>query len=208
MKILSLFRAFDMIAILTLTACVTTAHDPATPAPSAFSSIDGRYAALLGEEYRMAANLFNANGYSDAIARFQAKAAEAQSGQWVYPDSPAEGESRQAQAYDELNGALMFIMDEKNAPWMAKAQVNYDCWINIPSEDGCRRNFSKAMSSLAPSDDLVKKEVVYFETDSSEITPDARSALEALARQVRMSKYILIRLTGFRFLTAQHRIGV
>ncbi len=192
------FLPFILTLSTLLTGCATSSGTgpAASSTMPSFASIDGSSAAVLGQEYRMIADLFSANGYKEAAVKFDSRARAAQNGQWIYPDPPPEDKNEQIQAYDDLNGALLFAMNKENVPWLARAQVNYDCWINAPSEDECRRNFDRAMHSLTLPDAPFKTDTVYFGADSSEIPAETYEKLQILVGQMRMSKNIAIKLIG------------
>lgn len=178
----------------TLTGCAA-APGAAKPDTAAYSSIDGQYAPALAEEYRMLAPLMQANGRGDIATLFYRKAGDAAAGRWAVPEAPA-GEEAHMKAYDALTGALMFAMSPENALYLAKAQVNYDCWVRIPSEDGCQRNFSRAMQGLTLPEKDARVESVFFDDDSSVLNAGTHGMLEAIASQARMNKGFALRLKG------------
>lgn len=189
-----LFPVWALCVLPALGGCVTTGAT-AKPEAAAYSSIDGQYAPALAGEYRILAALMKANGRGDIESLMKRKAADAAAGRWSLPETPG-GDEAQMKAYDALTGALMFAMSPENALYLARAQASYDCWVKVPSEDGCQRNFSKAMQGLVPREKSARTESIFFADDSSVLSEDVHTTLAAIASQARMNKGFALRLKG------------
>lgn len=187
------FRPFMMLHLLVLAACMAAPAIQQTS--SSYKSIDSAHARLLGQEYRNLTALMKVNRETALANRLLSKADDADQGRWVYPEAPGQDEKLD-RAHDNLTSALMLLMNAENAEWLAKAQANYDCWAGGSTDEGCRRNFETAMQSLSIPDQAIKTESVFFADDSSVLSPEAHSRLEAVANQVRMNKSLVIELQG------------
>ncbi len=180
-------------ALMTMTACLATTTTMSIPD----SGIDGQYAGILAQQYETGAALAGVNGLNDLSTHFQQHGAMAAAGQWTrpitVPENPADPDL--TEAYEMLMMSLMSAMNAENALWLARAQVNYDCWA-ITLDERCKSDFDKALRSLTIPPEALQPRVVYFAADSSELSAETRATLEAVARTMRMHKMVNIRLTG------------
>lgn len=186
---------------LSLQACITMTA--ATPAPE-YTGMQNPYAGVVGHEYQALAVMMNVNG-DDAIAeRFRYKAGAADAGFWAYPDVvPENAPEELIEAEDSLNAALGTAMNDENALWLARAQVNYDCWLNTtmmaagsPLLDGCRRDYEKAMRGISLPEGMLQTQSVFFGTDSSALDETSHAMLANLGNLLRMNHAITVRLVG------------
>ena len=191
-KIAANFIAFGFV-LVTMTACLATT----TSMQAADSGIDGQYAGMLAQQYQTMAALAGVNGLNDLSAHFQRRGAAAAAGQWVRPDPVPENttDPELNEAHDMLVMSLTSVMSAENALWLARAQVNYDCWASTLDES-CKSDFDKALRSLAIPPEALQAKAVYFPADSSELSAETRMTLEAIARTMRMHKMVNIRLVG------------
>lgn len=179
-----------------LAACLATSQDSYQP-----SGIDGTFAsAELARQYQTMAALFEVNGRYDTARQFNARARLARRGHWAQPASlnPEGGplaQPEQAEGRELLMLGLTQVMNAENALWLARAQVNYECWIET-GEEACRNDFDKAMQGVSIPEEALQTRSVYFDADSSELTPETRETLAGIANMVRMNKMVNIRLVG------------
>lgn len=134
------FCALFMV-VLMLCGCAASrqADDSAEP------SVPSVHADLLAKEYNSMAMLSQANGEYKMAAFFNARAGSAGRGHWVRPESSTNPVL--LAAHDELMRGLTEAMIPENALWLARAQVNYECWLKR-NDDDCRRHFERAMQSV------------------------------------------------------------
>lgn len=90
---------------------------------------------------------------------------------------------------------LTQVMNAENSLWLARAQVNYECWVLI-NEETCRQDFEKAMQGLTIPAESMQTQSVYFDADSSKLSPETHAILTGIANMVRMNKIVNIRLVG------------
>ena len=189
---------FFLLLCFCVSACVATGGNlqPEVYSPTA---IDGRYAETLAQEYQRTATLLSVNGEKALAARFEAKSLKAWAGVWDYPDVPgARATADIEKTYQGLGTALMTSMNADNAQWLARAQVNYDCWAaESPSlKDGCRRDTQKALRSVTIPEHAFRPYVIYFDAESAIVGAEAEKTLESLAMRARMDKTFEIHLAG------------
>lgn len=179
--------------LMTLNACLATTQTVTAPE----SGIDGQYAGLLAEQYQTMAALAGVNGDNILSAHFQQRGVMAAAGRWLRPDPAPENfaDPELAEAHDMLLMSLTSAMNAENALWLARAQVNYDCWA-MTLDERCKGDFDKALRSLTIPPEALQPRVVYFTADSSELSAETHATLEAVARTMRMHKMVNIRLTG------------
>ncbi|MGZ9109366.1 MAG: OmpA family protein [Micavibrio sp.] len=191
-KIAANFIALGFVLMM-LSACLATTT--ALKAPE--SGIDGQYAGMLAQQYQTMAALAGVNGLTNLSAHYQQRGVAAAAGQWVrpapVPDTPADPEL--VEAHDLLLMSLTSVMNAENALWLARAQVNYDCWA-LTLDESCKSDFDKALRMLAIPPEALQAQTVYFPADSSALSPETRATLESIARTMRMHKMVNIRLTG------------
>ena len=172
----------------------TTAPSAIQTTPSPQSRIDGEYAGMLAQQYETMAALFSVNGRNDAANAFAARAALATAGQWLEPEPVGEAEDL-TDPREILMMALTQAMNGENALWLARAQVNYDCWAII-REESCQSDFDKAMRSITIPAEALQAQSVYFDKDSSALSEDTRTKLMNIANMLRMNKMVDVRLIG------------
>ena len=193
------FKALALSALLVpvLAGCLTTGTQSAAP-QAHHSRIDGEYANILAGQYDAAGALFSVNGQDRAAAAFRGQSARAMLGDWAEPQSvpPETGTPEMEESRAVLMMALTQVMNAENALWLARAQVNFDCWA-LTLEESCRRDFDKAMRSLTIPAESMQTQSVYFDADSSILNPDTREKLMKTATMLRMNKMVNVRLTGF-----------
>lgn len=191
-KIAANFIALGFILMM-MNGCIATTT--ALKAPE--SGIDGQYAGMLAQQYQTMAALAGVNSQTGLSTHFQKRGIAAAAGQWVrpvpVPDNAADPEL--VEAHDLLLMSLTSVMNAENALWLARAQVNYDCWV-ITLDESCKRDFDKALRSLAIPPEALQAQAVYFPADSSVLSPETHATLEAIARTMRMHKMVNIRLAG------------
>lgn len=163
--------------------------------PANMGTIDSQYAHYLGAEYSRLNGLLTANNMEESGQRFMQKATQATYGEWIPPEIPPQDRLDLSKAYTSLMAGLFAAMDPQNAPFLAKAQVNYDCWVLVGSEE-CHSHYLKAMNSIDTPKSATKTETIYFAAQSSELTEEAREKLASLAMAVRMNKTLSVRLIG------------
>ncbi|MGB8274498.1 MAG: OmpA family protein [Alphaproteobacteria bacterium] len=141
-----------------LAACAT----PAPPSASSFNQgLNEGYTALVAEE----------NGENDYVsgALFGGKGAAAAANELVLPEDPSTHPVHESEVAD-ITGAhsrLMSYLDrgarEIRPSWAAKAQTNFDCWVEEASEKNvrggvlqpagvaaCKAAFDEAMAKIEP----------------------------------------------------------
>lgn len=191
---MKVMRFLALIGVVLVTgACVATTSGGLQR--GGYSSIDSRHAVLLAQEYQEAAALMSANSRGDIARKFSLKAAEAMTGRWSYPETPGVDPAL-GKAYGDLTSALMFAMNGENAKWLARAQVNYDCWAIGAKDSNCRKNFDKAMQNIGTPERMVRKESIYFDDDSSVLSPASQKKLGDVAMTARMNKGLVLHLSG------------
>lgn len=188
---------------LSLQACITTTVFN-EPAPPQYTGMENPYAGIVGHEYQSLAMLMDVNGDAEIAARFREKIGAAGAGLWAYPDAVPEAAPEEiVEAADSLNAALGTAMNDENALWLARAQVNFDCWLNTqmtaagsPLLDGCRRDFEKAMRGISLPEGMLQTQSVFFDTDSSALSDETHATLARLGTLLRMNRAITVRLVG------------
>lgn len=197
-RVVSMLKLGMAIAVaLGVTACLATLPQQAEPP----SGIDGRFASSeLARQYQTMAALFEINGRHDTARQFNNRAALARRGQWAQPIIPSAegdptGKPAQAEGREILMLGLTQVMNAENALWLARAQVNYECWVET-GEESCQQDFDKAMQGIVIPEDALQTKAVYFDADSSELSAETRDTLAGIANMVRMNKMVNIRLVG------------
>jgi outer membrane protein OmpA-like peptidoglycan-associated protein len=159
-------------------------------------SMGSPFQAALQSEY--AALAAHERGYGDwpDTAYFVAKAKAAAMGEAVAPTSMDERDLP-AKYVDELTAArqdLMMVMGQgaadANPPVAAKAQANFDCWMEEAEEDRqpthieeCKQNFMIAIEQLKTPPMPATPFVVYFDLDSSALDAEAMATLDTVAAE-------------------------
>jgi OOP family OmpA-OmpF porin len=150
---------------------------------------------------------------------FSAKASTAASGKAVAPDDFAT-QHVWPEYKDELTNARGRLMIALGRPSVnarpdlaAKAQANFDCWMEEAAEPWwqpadlafCRNNFETAMAGLeemkvsekplaqAPR---LEEFLVFFDFDSARLTTEAREILKSAAMAATKGHYMRLVLTG------------
>jgi|GEM_PF-6399770 outer membrane protein OmpA-like peptidoglycan-associated protein len=185
---------FAVLLAMGLGGCLTTAQQTMQTSQTPQSRIDGEYAGMLVQQYDTMAALFSVNGRNDVAQAFAARAALATAGQWVEPEPIGDAEDL-TDPREVLMMALTQVMNAENALWLARAQVNYDCWAII-REESCQSDFDKAMRSLTIPAEALQTQSVYFDADSSALSEDTRTKLMNIANMLRMNKMVDVRLLG------------
>lgn len=177
-------------------------------------AVGSPFTQALAAEYKTFANreLKDMFDYPDAL-HFARKGLAAASGESVMPE-PVNDWNLSEEHIKELGaarGRLVVAFDlggREIAPaTAAKAQVNYDCWIEQQEENWqthdiltCKKSFEEAMNELeglvhqapqpVPSDEpppMIPEEAMYlvfFNWDAYDISASAESVLEAVAKEV------------------------
>lgn len=158
------------------------------------SRIDAAYAPVLAQHYETVTALYRVNGLYDLADLFAQHTAIAMTGVWVEPMRPGIAPEK-GDAHAMLMTALTDAMNGENALWLARAQVNYDCW-NISDDDSCKKDFDKAMRAITIPAQSLQTRAVYFDADSSALSDDTRTQLMNIANMLRMNKMLDVRLTG------------
>lgn len=201
----TLHGAVAVAAVLALGACGTPkVVDEAVnskPASSEFNrSLQADYVALATSELQQADR-------SDA-EHYSMKAIDASEGKTVPPDlvtarglEPASA-SELSTARSELVAALNSPNAAKNPAIAAKAQSNFDCWLEQQEEGWqyddiarCRDGYKTAMQTLTapvaaqpPAETQSVRKVVYFKFDSDELIPSSQSELTNLINEAKLKK--------------------
>lgn len=181
------------LALMMLSGCLATTAQDKTPD----SGIDGSFAPALSQQYQTMAALFDVNGRTETARQFKARASAANRGRWAQPEAVPEnaGSTAQVEGREALMLGLTQVMNAENALWLARAQVNYECWVMI-GEETCQQDFDKAMQGLTIPAESMQTQSVYFDPDSSKLSPETHATLTGIANMVRMNKMVNIRLVG------------
>ncbi len=179
--------------MLLVAACATAP----VQAPSFVSAVDATYAGILSQQYDAMGSLLSVNGHNHAASIFNTQFTHAATGRWVEPQTPPPEDDRTALKNERaiLMTGLNQMMTGENALWLARAQVNFDCWVLV-REDACQRDFEKAIRSLTIPKDFMLPQSVYFAPDSSELSEETRIKLMDMAHMLRMNKILNIRVLG------------
>lgn len=181
------------LALIMLTGCMATTAQNNIPD----SGIDGAFAPVLSQQYQTMAALYDVNGRTETARQFKARASAAKRGRWAQPESLPENteNSAQAEGREALMLGLTQVMNAENSLWLARAQVNYECWV-MTGEETCQQDFDKAMQGLTIPAESMQTQSVYFDADSSKLSPETHATLTGIANMVRMNKMVNIRLVG------------
>ena len=198
------------------------AAESATAGGSAFSK-------ALHKEYLTVAKRELAEADRRDAIHFAKKASAAAAGQAVAPDEV--GSRRVSKPYDAgLADAHARLVAALKGPGVdlkpaaaAKAQANFDCWLQEAAEPWwqpadlafCKKNFEAAMAELeaakpaaaaAPSQDFL----VFFDFDSSALSAEAVSILGEVRAAAKPGSYSRIMATGHTDTvgTPQYNLGL
>lgn len=187
----------------------------------------------LYSEYLTIAERELAEADRENSMHFSSKATAAASGKAVGPDDFStwkvhpeyEAELRDARA--KLVAALNSPAAATNPVLAAKAQANFDCWMEECSEPWwqpadralCRENFEKAMAGLAaaqppaspsPKATAAESFLVFFDFDSAALTPEARDIVKTAADAAKKGSYKALLVTGHadRAGSAEYNLGL
>jgi len=214
---------FAVIAVAGLTtACANYDLEMVSAMPGSGSAFKD---SLQREYVKVAYDEDHEDDWKDA-AYFADKATMAAKGMDVGPQEvgermiPDANKKEISFARSDLMNALAQIDKVGNLPALARAQAQFDCWLQEQEEnnqqadiDQCRLAFQKSMSLLnmaqakpvakpmpapkpvaEPMMPKAKKFVVLFGYDSAELTPSAKAIIAAAVNEARASlpKMILI----------------
>ncbi len=213
------------IAAVALPACLLMAcSDQAVPQFEHTAVTQPSFNGELARNYK-AFTEFEANqmyDYSSAV-HFAKKGMKVAQGEEVAPEDPAHWGIDDPTKLNELQSARARLMRDlqsdarTRAPAaLAKAQEQYDCWVEEQSEewqsayiDACREGFLAAISQAEGTHVVVQREqrvqrpqqprqyLVFFAWDKSNLNPDARRVLGSIVAQLRSEKYRGVRITGY-----------
>ena len=199
------------------------AAESATPGGSAFSK-------ALHKEYLEVARREFAEADRDSAVRYSKKASAAAAGQSVAPDEL--GSRRVSPPYDagladarkRLTAALGGSAVQDKPAALAKAQANFDCWLQEAAEPWwqpadlafCKKNFEAAMAEVEAAKSAAKAAppqtdfLVFFDFDSSALTPEALSILTEVRQAAKPGSYTSIIATGHTDTvgTAEYNLGL
>lgn len=174
----------------------------------------------LAREYKSFA-IYEADRMVDWIDAdyFAAKALTAASGQTPAPEATADW-NLDADDANELAAARADLLAKLNdgartqyPDLAARAQANFDCWMEQQEEDwqtrhinACKRTFQAAMAAMGPTEVSAPAQpkferiedgaVVFFDHDSSALNPAAETKLKALANRLMDDRSIVVTVTG------------
>jgi outer membrane protein OmpA-like peptidoglycan-associated protein len=185
---------FALLLAAGLGGCLTATTSQYPEKITTSSRIDGEYGPVLAQHYETMAALYRINGMRELADLFAGRTALAITGIWVEPMRP-NASAEKEHAFTMLMTALTDAMNGENALWLARAQVNYDCW-NISDDDSCKKDFDKAMRAITIPIQSLQTKAVYFDADSSALSDDTRTQLMNIANMLRMNKMLDVRLTG------------
>lgn len=208
-----------VMSILALGACSSTGivgqAENAPPASSALNrSLQEHYVALAKSELSEVDRT--------SARHYAAKALDASSGNAVGPDNIATRNALRAhkvegvQAKDlavarsHLVAALATPQATENPMLAAKAQSNFDCWLEQQQEGwqyddiaACRKGFESAMKSIAaakvaerPTKKPVEK-TVYFKFDSDELVNSSQSEMDNIVHEVKLAKPKSVKIISY-----------
>ena len=143
-------------------------------------------------------------GDRGSARHYALKAKEAASGQAVRPDevssrriNPPESTAL-TDARARLVTALASPEATKKPAEAAKAQTNFDCWMEQQEEGwqyndiaACRKGFDTAMLALAPekvAEKAPERQMVHFKFDSTELTEQSKAEMADIVREVQLAK--------------------
>lgn len=185
-------------------------------------NVEGKsFNAELAREYKSFAR-YEADRMLDWIDAdyFAAKAIAAAEGKTVAPEMTADWnlDDADAAALAEARTRLVAKLDSgARAQWpdvAARAQANFDCWMEQQEEDwqtrhinACKQAFQTAMATMTPTETKVSIKapafqrieegaVVYFDHDVAQVDAKGQRALEALARSLKDDRDIFVTVTG------------
>lgn len=175
----------------------------------------------LAREYKSFA-LYEADRMVDWIDadHFAAKSLAAVNGETVRPES-VDDWNLDADDAEELSAARANLVTKLDGgaraafpALAARAQANFDCWMEQQEEDwqtrhinACKQGFHAAMAAMEPVaaptpppppqfKRIEEGAVVYFDHDSSALRPDAERTLETLARRLTEDREVVVTVTG------------
>lgn len=147
----------------------------------------------------------------DDAAHFHSKAMKAASGFGVQPDEIDETEIPERSlpalksARASLVDALVVMRSDENDPFLALAQVKFDCWLALQADYPqytnrfvCQEQFYEAMQYLtAPPDVGVDGYAVYFESAATELGDDSIAILRQAANDYKRHPGWTVVLKGY-----------
>ncbi len=139
-----------------------------------------------------------------SASHYALKAKQAAAGQAVAPDDVSARRidpplsTTMGDARARLVTALASPEAAKKPAEAAKAQTNFDCWMEQQEEGwqfdhiaACRKGFDTALAALAPEKVAVKtpeQQMVHFKFDSTELTEKSQNEMEQIVRDVQLAK--------------------
>ena len=210
--------------LLSLAVCAALIAGCASQAKKDVSSAEktsdsgSEFTRQLHNEYTEFAERELIGGHRKSANHFAQKASSAASGTKVAPDElPAKlnwDEAALREARPRLMSALNSPQAAKRADLAAKAQVNFDCWAEQASEiwyqpedrKFCQTKFETALAELSgvsvavaapPAAPAAEQFLVFFEFDSSKLTPDAVEILKNVASAATSRSDANLTLVGY-----------
>lgn len=208
---------FVSVCAALIAGCASQAKKDVMMAEKASES-GTEFTRLLHKEYAAVAKRELAEADRENAAFYAKKASAAASGTAVPPDElPAKlnwDEAALREARPRLMSALASPKAKERPDLAAKAQVNFDCWVLEASEiwyqpqdrKFCQTNFEAAMKDLAAvpvaapaptAAPAAEQFLVFFEFDSSKLTPDAIDILKNVASAAKSRSDATLTLVGY-----------
>jgi OOP family OmpA-OmpF porin len=205
-----------MVCAALVAGCAGQAKKDVMAAKNATDS-GSEFTQQLHKEYTVFAERELAEANPESASYYAKKGSSAASGTKVAPEElPAKlnyDEAALRDARPKLINALSSAQAAKRPDLAAKAQVNFDCWVQEATEiwwqpedrKFCQTNFEAAMADLS-SVQIAKQAapapqaqqfLVFFEFDSSKVTPDAIEILKSVADAAKKRSGSTIKLTGY-----------
>ena len=200
-----------------IAGCAGTAQKDVSAA-AATAPTGSTFSKALHKEYVAIAKRELAEADRSSAEYYSKKALAAAGGQTVEPDDfskykvwpPYEKELRGARS--ALVEMLKDPVAAANPALAAKAQANFDCWMQEAAEPWwqpedvafCKNNYQSAMAALAAKKAAAKpapkaqpvKILVFFDFDSAKLTPEALEIVKTAADAAKKGKRKRIALTG------------
>lgn len=193
----------SVLLIGLVSACASPHIDEA-----ASMSPKGKFNTFLHQGYLKLARSEANGGDWQSGQHFAGKASAAAKG-GVGPDFPASRDINQKnkkvwKAYKQLNSALKSGAQRSNPKACAAAQVAFDSWIEQKEEcyspsdiKKAYKKFKKAMAKCKLAAALGPRTfIVFFDFDSSKLTPEAKRVLDSVANYAKKGKAAKLVLTG------------
>jgi len=210
------------IPALMLAGCEYTTVDALnrTPTPT-----NQAFSGYLADDYKSFANYegYQMNDWPDA-RHFANKGLSAAKGQAVQPEDPGKWKIRNAHmradldaARARLNTAIANGGAQKVPQAMARAQVEYDCWVEQAEEGwqyndiaSCRNGFVHAMMvvdrslagpvaaqpPMAAAPAPARDYLVFFNFDSAQLTENGRDIVRSAAEGARQQGIRIFQIVG------------